>query len=47
MFAFRLLVNMIDMVMEMDDVDNDGMLTYNEFVAGRRRDDNFVNYKPR
>jgi len=33
----KLLVEMIDNVLEEDDKDKDGMLTYEEFAAGRRR----------
>lgn len=34
---FALLVEMIDKVLEQDDTDKDGRLSYSEFMAGRRR----------
>jgi len=34
---FALLVDMIDKVLEQDDTDKDGRLSYSEFMAGRRR----------
>ena len=37
---FDLLVEMIDKVLELDDTDKDGLLSYSEFVAGRRRGQN-------
>ena len=40
----RLLVEMIDNVLEEDDKDQDGMLTYKEFVAGRRRGEKLPNH---
>ncbi|XP_023348256.1 multiple coagulation factor deficiency protein 2 [Eurytemora carolleeae] len=34
---FKLVVELVDKVLELDDIDGDGLLSFAEFVSGRRR----------